>query len=304
MSIGNTSTTIRHEDFIPASPRWLLAHSAWDVFPVLMGCAHLAFQLGLLFAFPYLSWWALIPLGLFYAYCIAWNIESVAHNFSHHDYFKSKALNRAFSLIESLAIGYSQQVYKAIHRRHHIGNSDLPGPDGRTRDLVSIYQHGTDGRPEPVWRYVLFGHFRGTGKELFAEMERVSGKSDVRWAKFEDAMHYIWFAAGFVVNWKFMLYFLPFYYLGHVLSMMAGYYEHYEAKPDVPMAWGVSTYGKLYNLFWMNNGYHAEHHYRPRIHWTQMKKLHAQLKGHRDADKVHVIRHAHIFGFLDQWRAR
>lgn len=285
--------------FSTGKPRFLFEHSWWDIIPVTMGISHLAFQIWLFTAFPHLSWWVLIPLGLLYSYCIAWNIESVAHNFTHNNYFKSPFLNRAFSLLESLAIGFSQQFYKTVHRRHHIGNSDRPDAEGNTRDWFSIYRYGKDGAPEPVWRYSLFGMLRGNS-EIYQEMAKGGRKiDDVQWAKFEDAAHYVWFALGFLLNWKFMLYFLPFYYLGHVFSMMVGYYEHYQANPDLPIAWGVSTYGKLYNFFWLNNGYHAEHHYRPRIHWTKMGQLHQEILKEDHAQDIHIIRHSHLFGFLD-----
>jgi len=289
----NTST------FAPKKPAFFLAHSWWDAIPVALGVAHFAFLIALFIYFPVLSWWALIPLGLLYSYCIAWNIESVAHNFTHNEYFTSRTLNRAFSLMLSLAIGFSQQFYKTVHRHHHIGNSDRPDANGMTRDWFSIYRFGKNGQPEPVWRYALIGSLRGPQKDVYAEMGKGGRDADVKWAKFEDRAHYAWFALGFLLNWKFMLYFLPFYYLGHVFSMMVGYYEHYMANPDVPVAWGVSTYGKLYNLFWMNNGYHAEHHYRPKIHWTQMKNVNRALVANGHAGEVRVIKHSHLLGFLD-----
>ena len=80
-----------------------------------------------------------------------------------------------------------------------------------------------------------------------------------------------------ILNWHFIVYFLPFWYFGHCLSYLNGYYLHYGGNPDVPIAWGVSSYHKLYNWLWFNNGYHAEHHYRPRVHWTQMKDLHREI---------------------------
>jgi len=283
----------------PPKPSFLLAQSWWDIVPVAMGCAHFVLQIWLFFAFRTLSWWVLMALGFFYSYCIAWNIESVAHNFTHNSYFKSPVLNRAFSLIESLAIGFSQQFYKTVHRRHHIGNSDRPDANGNTRDWFSIYRYGTDGKPESAWTYCLFGVFRG-GKDIYKDMAKGGRRiNDVRWATFEDYAHYGWFLLGFALNWRFMLYFLPFYYFGHALSMMVGYYEHKQANPDLPIAWGVSTYGKLYNWLWLNNGYHAEHHYRPRIHWTQMKRLHRAVLHEDHAQDIHVIRHSHLLGFLD-----
>lgn len=285
--------------FATKKPNVLFEHSWWDMIPVSMGLLHFAFQIWLFVNFNQLSWWALIPLGFFYSYCIAWNIESVAHNFTHNNYFQSGRLNRAFSLIESLAIGFSQQFYKTVHRRHHIGNSDRPDANGNTQDWFSIYRYGKNGAPEPAWRYALFGMLRGSS-EIYQEMAKGGRKiDDVRWAKLEDAAHYAWFALGFLLNWKFMLYFLPFYYLGHVFSMLVGYYEHYQANPDLPIAWGVSTYGWLYNFLWLNNGYHAEHHYRPRIHWTKMKPLHEAILKEDHAKDIHVIRYSHLLGFLD-----
>lgn len=40
---------------------------------------------------------------------------------------------------------------------------------------------------------------------------------------------------------------VPFYYFGHSLSSLNGYYEQFQGNPDAPIAWGVSAYNKLYN---------------------------------------------------------
>jgi len=279
-------------------PRYIFAHSYLDAIPVLLGISHLAFQITLFTFFPHLSWPALIALGLLYSYAIAWNIESVSHNFTHNPYFKSLILNRAFALVESLAIGFSQQFYRTVHIRHHIGNSDLPDENGNVRDWFSIYRYGKNGKAENIWTYALFGFFRGDPKLVFKEMGRGGREADVRWSKFEHAAYFSWFLLGFILNWKFMLYFLPFYYLGHVISMMVGYYEHYQANPNLPIAWGVSTYGFWYNLLWMNNGYHAEHHYRPKLHWTQMKNLREQIREKQKESGVYIIKMPHYLGFL------
>ena len=46
---------------------------------------------------------------------------------------------------------------------------------------------------------------------------------------------------GAILNYKFMIYFVPFWYFGHCLSYLNGYFEHFGGNPDVPMAWGVSS---------------------------------------------------------------
>jgi fatty acid desaturase len=78
-----------------------------------------------------------------------------------------------------------------------------------------------------------------------------------------------------------------------------GYYRHYGGNPDEPIAWGVSTYAKLYNWTWFYNGYHAEHHFRPKVHWTRIQALRDQIVEQQRAAGVRVISVPHALGFLD-----
>src|SRR5262249_17478553 len=64
---------------------------------------------------------------------------------------------------------------------------------------------------------------------------------------------------------------------GTLLHLSERFFLHYGGNPDKPIAWGVSSYAKWYNLLWFNNGYHAEHHFRPKVHWTKMKQLHTEI---------------------------
>ena len=66
------------------------------------------------------------------------------------------------------------------------------------------------------------------------------------------------------------------------------------------VALAVSFYNRLYNNWtWMFNGYHAEHHYCPKVHWTQMVALHRTIGGEQKAAGVRVISCCHALGFLD-----
>ena len=110
----------------------LFAYSRWDAIPVLAALAQFAFVIALFLAFKHLSWWALIPLGLVYSVSISWNINGISHNFLHNPYFRSTLLNRVFSVLESVMLGISQVFYENVHKRHHIGNTDLPDETGKT----------------------------------------------------------------------------------------------------------------------------------------------------------------------------
>ena len=276
----------------------IFAHSKWDIIPVVAGVAHLYFVVWLYLNLPVLAWWKGLPLLMLYAVSISWNINGISHNFLHNPYFTSQKLNRAFSLVESLAIGFSQAFYTWVHNRHHSGNSDRPNANGDTIDWLSIYKHGTNGKPENVWNYTFLSFFRDDIGALYKGLYKQS-PANARFGIMELTCLALMVLAMLAFNWKSLLVMVVFNYLGNCLSSLNGYFEHYGANPDLPIAWGVSSYNRLYNLIWFNNGYHAEHHFRPRMHWIKMKSFHESIKKDQQEAGVHVIKHCHALGFLE-----
>ena len=61
--------------------------------------------------------------------------------------------------------------------------------------------------------------------------------------------------------------YLPGFLLGLGLCYVQGHYEHARGT--------VSHYGRLYNLVFFNDGYHAEHHARPGAHWQELPRVRA-----------------------------
>jgi fatty acid desaturase len=62
---------------------------------------------------------------------------------------------------------------------------------------------------------------------------------------------------------------------------------------------GSERYGKIYNWLFFYNGYHAEHHFRPKVHWTKMEMFHQQIAELQKEEGSRVIRRAQMLGFLD-----
>ncbi|HJQ25726.1 MAG TPA: fatty acid desaturase [Blastocatellia bacterium] len=58
--------------------------------------------------------------------------------------------------------------------------------------------------------------------------------------------------------------YLPGYLFGLGLCYLQGHYEHARGT--------VSHYGRLYNLLFFNDGYHAEHHAYPGMHWRELRR--------------------------------
>jgi len=283
---------------LPKRERGLFAWSNWDAVSVLAAFAHFAFVIWLVAGFSHRFWSANLILCLIYSIAISWNINGVSHNFLHTPFFRSKALNYAFSLVESVTIGFSQTYYTWVHLRHHEGNSDRLGPDGGTRDWLSIYRHGKSGQPEHVLGYVFLSFFRDGGSIHAALKKR--RPFDALWGRVEIAAFICFVAFLAWINWRAVISLIPFYYLGECLSHLNGYYEHYGSNPEKPIAWGVSTYAPIYNLTWFNNGHHAEHHFRPSVHWTQLPEMRRAIETEQRAAGVHVIETAHAFGFLSR----
>jgi len=102
-----------------------------------------------------------------------------------------------------------------------------------------------------------------------------------------------------VINWQFVLFLAPFYYLGQSMSFLIAWYEHAGANPDLPIATGVSTYEPIYNWAFLNNGYHAEHHHQPKVHWTGMRALREETRAAQREANVRTLQWPHVLGFLD-----
>ncbi len=275
----------------------VFAHSRMDIIPLMAAIAHLAFDIYLITGFTTRPLWLSFALGCVYAVSISWNINGISHNFIHTPYFNPRWMHYAFSMLESVAIGFSQTYYHWVHMRHHTGNSDLQDENGDTVDWLSIYRHGKDGKPESVWSYTLLSFFRDNLGDIHSAIAK-RRPFDAFWGRLELIVFFACVLAALAYNWKAVVFFAPFYYLGNCLSSLNGYYEHLHGNPNLPIAWGVSSYNRLYNLLWFGNGYHAEHHYRPRTHWTKVRAFHQQIREEQAAANVHSISTCHALGFL------
>ncbi len=182
--------------------------------------------------------------------------------------------------------------------QHHKGNADRPDEHGETVDWISIYKHGEHGEAEHPLKYAFLNFFREDPKTVFKQLKRKDPR-EAFWGIFELASFVTTFVILGILNWHYICFLLPFWYFGHCLSYLNGYYRHYGGNPDEPIAWGVSTYDKLYNWTWFYNGYHAEHHLRPKVHWTRMQALRDQIIEQQRAARVRVIKVPRALGFLD-----
>src|SRR5579871_931405 len=276
-------------------------YSRYDAIPALGGVAIVAAILWTFVAFHTLSGWILIAAFIAVMGSYFWNLQSISHNFIHNPFFSSIWLNRAYSVLETIAIGVPHVFYHHYHMNHHWGDNDAKGPDGTTKDWSSIYRYGRGNQPEAFWKYCLVSFFRvEVGPVIRTVIRR--GRAEVIQAVVETIVLAAYWITMLLVDWQYFVYFyLPSYYLGWVLSYAEGYLEHYGSQPGNYFANSVSSYNWWYNLLWFNNGYHQEHHWDPKMHWTRMRALHEQIAPQLSANKTRILRGPHITALIEDW---
>jgi fatty acid desaturase len=279
----------------------LFRYTPYDALPAACAVANVGLILGTFLGFHILPTWLLAVMfgAIVFAYCV--NVQSIAHNFIHNAFFTSPWLNRAFSVVESLAIGIPQTIYHHYHLNHHFGDNDAQGPDGTTKDWGSTYRHGQNGKTEPLWSYCLIGFFRFEIGPCLRMIVR-NGRRHVLLCLAESVALGAFWLTMLLVDWRYLLYFyVPSYYLGWVLIYAHTYFLHYGAEPGNLYANSVSSYHQPYNWIFFNNGFHQEHHWDPKAHWTQMKAVREDIRPQMIANHTRILRGPHITVMIEDW---
>ena len=124
------------------------------------------------------------------------------------------------------------------------------------------------GIPQTIWRRRHLWHHAGEP----VETRRRPWTATV-WAEL-GVVAAVMITVAVLSPWVFAFVYLPGYLLGLGLCRIQGDMEHAATgDPNV----GVSHYGRLHNLLWFNDGYHAEHHLFPAEHWSRLPARRAEI---------------------------
>ena len=121
--------------------------------------------------------------------------------------------------------------------------------------LFAAYESVLLGIPQTLWRDRHLAHHAGVHRRT-----RISTELAVQAALVLS----LWLAIASRAPAFFLSVYVPGYVAGLMLCAMHGYYEHARGGTS------TSHYGTWYNRLCFNDGYHAEHHARPNLHWTQL----------------------------------
>lgn len=272
----------------------LFAHCWKDGILVLLSVLYLALVACGLFLFDFVAWPWMVLLGGVMVFLNCTNYQCVAHNFLHNPFFRSGWLNNVFSVINSVALGLPQTLYKYHHLNHHQFNNDVPDPGSKsTQDRSSTFRHTkTPGREENVLTYSLLGPFRTNLHALYVTA-RSKNRAAMVWVESAAMLAFaVWLAVS--NPFYFLSFVVPVWFLGQAAALAENYLEHHRAVPGNRLTDSVSCYNGFYNWFWFNNGFHQEHHHRPTVHWTEVPELRREMLP--DTER-HVVKWAHWFNF-------
>jgi fatty acid desaturase len=270
----------------------VFAHSPRDGNLVLVALAGVALLALSVLGWPTAAPGPLVALWLAQVLLLCTNYQCVAHNFVHNEFFRARWANAAMSMLNSVALGFPQSIFREHHFNHHRYNNQAPsaGADG---DLSSLYRYsGQPGEPEPFLRYVLLSPLRAD--VLRYARAAVAGGHATRLLLDTLAVAAVTAALAWHSPAYFALYYLPLLYFGHVVTYAEGYFEHNHAVPGDRMRNAVSCYSRWYNFIWFNNGYHQEHHCYPGVHWTKIAPLRGRML---PESQRRVVAHAHWVNF-------
>ena len=127
----------------------------------------------------------------------------------------------------------------------------------RARVIFSLYLTVLLGYPQSIWAARHLAHHGGKG-------ERAKTMSLDALTILEVLVTGALWASLAIFSTSFLLYtYLPGFLAGLLICQIHGYYEHAGGT-------AVSYYGRIYNFFFLNDGYHIEHHSRPNAHWSSL----------------------------------
>lgn len=134
--------------------------------------------------------------------------------------------------------------------------------DRRLNRLFACYLTAVLGVPQALWRALHLWHHAG---------EPARRRPRVRQGDLAADLAILFAVVGLLaISAPAVLWgaWLPGLAIGLGLCQVHGHFEH--AGASVAHDPGVSCRRRFYNRLWLNDGYHAEHHRQPGLHWTRL----------------------------------
>ncbi len=235
-----------------------------DIYSIFITCLSLFLLIGPFFL--ELS----LPISLFwisFSCLVNFIVNLIDHNHIHVPTFGYKGLNTLFGLLLTITRGASERftfiIHNLNHHRYEGSKEDWFWPGNEGEGLKSL-------RPF-VYAFRTGRRFKREGKDLFKKMDLQFGKIK----KAENILLITFIGMGFFLSFSKTLFFviLPWIF-GNYFIVFTNLLFHKGCEPNSKINLSKNYTNAIENFLFLNGGYHTIHHMYPRIHWSQLPKMH------------------------------
>lgn len=221
--------------------------------------------------------------------------QNAQHYHSHTPFFVSSILNRGLDILISAIYGQPQTGYFYHHIAHHCTTIEYNfSIKERIKDIITVPFFSVIDIVKLSYFYMLIQlkFFQASAKSIdskeFININQYWNyliESIIHAAQSKPPIYYrILVECCIITAYRFVLlclnpkffffFFLPVEYFTQALVVWWEYNQHFKVSDCADTKRNsVSCYGRLYNLFFFNDGYHQEHHYAMSTHWSKLPQI-------------------------------
>jgi fatty acid desaturase len=197
------------------------------------------------------------------------------HHHQHLQTFKVPLLNRALEVMYALQTGVSSHTWVLHHSvGHHLNYLDQDRDESRwmrkNRSIMGQIEYSFMTSITSYWRAWKVGKKYPKYRRVFLLMGLLTAS-----------------LIGVLV-WNRPLSGLTIFVLAPAFSLFgtawATYAHHSKRSTDSHFVASTNVMQPLYNFVTGNLGYHTAHHYRPGVHWSKLREIHAKIADQIPAD--------------------
>mgnify|MGYP000944367846 CR=1 FL=1 len=217
------------------------------------------------------SWWVVVPLVAatsWLSFCTA----VITHNTIHAPVFHSRALNRVFQIVLTLAYGHPVSAFVPGHNLSHHLHTQTRRDVMRTTKLRFRWNLLN----QLLFLPVIAGDI--TRADLaYAKAMRLERPRWFRQWVLEWAVMGVYTLTLLVLNpWSAVLYILiPHAFAAWGIVGM-NFIQHDGCDQNHPYNHSRNLTGSWINWWCFNNGYHGLHHHDASLHWSKLPAVHAE----------------------------
>jgi fatty acid desaturase len=212
-------------------------------------------------------WWMIAGIYLFYNNSIKSRFGLMSHCTAHRPWFKEKYrfLNNYFSWVLGPFFGQSPETYYS----HHIA---MHHPENNLDDDISSTMHYQRDSPKDFLKYWSNFFFLGL-IQLSKYFIRKKRKEFFYRIFIGELLFFVLCIGLCFVNWQatVVVFIIPFF-ASRIVMMIGNWVQHAFVSVEEPgneYKNSITCINTRFNHRCWNDGYHASHHIRSAIHWTE-----------------------------------